>query len=219
MNKLLIVENEMLERKFLCQTLQKQIGNIFEIYEAENEIEAIEIFEKEKIQIAVFLKKEQIIIVKVVDYLLKPYEEDELIERVKEAISNSRKRRENEESDCVQLITKTEGQKFAKIKRRMEQYVERHYMEEISAYSAAEQMNYSEAYFCKLFKEYFGMSFVSYLAKYRINEAKKLIESSNLAIKEIGKICGYPDPCYFTRVFKKETGYTPSEYRNLAEIE
>ena len=81
-------------------------------------------------------------------------------------------------------------------------------------YDAAVQMNYSEAYFCKLFKQCFGTNFTSYLASYRMQEAKKLLTASNLSAKEIGKSCGYSDPCYFTRVFKREAGCTPSEYRN-----
>ncbi len=112
------------------------------------------------------------------------------------------------------LKTKTEDERFSKIKKQIEGYVRKHYMEEISAYDAAEQMNYSEAYFCKLFKQCFGINFTSYLAKYRVKEAKKLLEISNKSAKEIGKACGYVDPCYFTRVFKREVGCTPSEYRN-----
>ncbi len=108
----------------------------------------------------------------------------------------------------------TDDRRLSRVKNRMEKYIQKHYMEEISMHDAAEQMNYSEAYYCKLFKQCFGMNFTSYLAQYRIKEAKKLLVASSMSAKEIGKACGYPDPCYFTRVFKREAGCTPAEYRN-----
>lgn len=214
MYKLLLVVDEMLERKLLYKKMQKYIGNEYEIYEAADEKEAMEIVEKEKIQIAVFLKAEQVIVLKAVDYLVKPYTENELIDVIKEATAGHSAGKEKNFLDDAQTVLDREEIRLSKVKKRIERYVQNHYMEEISMYDAAGQMNYSEAYFCKLFKQCFGINFTTYLAKYRIKEAKKLLESSNMSAKEIGKVCGYSDPCYFTRVFKREVGSTPSEYRN-----
>ena len=170
MYKLLVIVDEMLERKISCRELQKQLGNLCEIYEAKDGNEVVEIFKREKIQAAFLMKAEH-------------------------------------------SISETECSSLSKIKKRMEQYIQKHYMEEISVHYLAEQMNYSEAYFCKLFKQCFGMNFTSYLAQYRVKEAKKLLKTSSMNVKEIGKVCGYPTPCYFTRVFKREAGCTPLEYR------
>ncbi len=74
-------------------------------------------------------------------------------------------------------------------------------------------MNYSEAYFCKLFKQCFNKNFTSYLMEYRIKEAKKLLEQPTVNVKDVGKAVGYMDSTYFTRVFKRITGITPTEYR------
>ena len=78
----------------------------------------------------------------------------------------------------------------------------------------AEVIGYSEVYFCKLFKQNFGKSFIVYLNEYRIEKAKKLLENPLINIKDICFESGYRDANYFTRVFKRQTGMTPSEYRN-----
>ena len=152
----------------------------------------------------------------VVSYLEKIREkfQNELIDVIKAAVRGQVVGNVRKLPDCAQSNQKTEKSRISRIKRRMEQYVAQHYMEEISMYDAAEQMNYSEAYFCKLFKQCFGTNFTSYLVKYRVEEAKKLLRDSGMNAKEVGKACGYSDPCYFTRVFKREMGCTPLEYRN-----
>ena len=78
---------------------------------------------------------------------------------------------------------------------------------------AAKAMNYSEAYFCKLFKQCFSCNFTAYLAEYRMEEAKKLLARPTVNIKDIGKAVGYGDSNYFTKVFRRYTGMSPSEYR------
>ncbi len=95
----------------------------------------------------------------------------------------------------------------------VEEYVRSHYMQEISMHDAARAVGYSEPYFCKMFKLQFGQSFTSYLAEYRINEAKKLLCQPNVNVKDVGTRVGYPDSNYFTKVFRRLTGMNPSEYR------
>ena len=92
-------------------------------------------------------------------------------------------------------------------------YVRQNYRNDISMQDAARAMNYSEAYFCKLFKQCFSCNFTAYLAEYRIGEAKKLLAVPTVNIKDIGKAVGYGDSNYFTKVFRRYTGVSPSEYR------
>ena len=89
-----------------------------------------------------------------------------------------------------------------------------HYMEDIAVKDISGYFGYSEAYFCKLFKQYFGHSFVSYLTEYRMRRAEDLISTSSLSIKEIGIAVGYPDPNYFTKVFRRVRGVSPSGFRD-----
>ena len=82
--------------------------------------------------------------------------------------------------------------------------------------AAAAALRYSDAYFCKLFKQCFKVNFSAYLNEYRVNKARQLILDPRLSLKDIGAAVGYSDANYFTRVFKRLTGQTPSEYRVAA---
>ena len=86
-------------------------------------------------------------------------------------------------------------------------------MYELSMQDVARIMNYSDAYFCKLFKQCFDQNFTSYLTEYRMNQAKKLLQEPTVNIKEVGKAVGYTDANYFAKVFKRSTGHSPTEYR------
>ena len=92
-------------------------------------------------------------------------------------------------------------------------YIQAHYMEDLSMQELARQMNYSEAYFCKLFKQCFGQNFTSYLTEYRVETAKKMLGQPTVNVKEIGKAVGYCDANYFAKVFKRTTGQSPTDYR------
>ena len=93
-------------------------------------------------------------------------------------------------------------------------YIRENYRRDISMQDLAGAMNYSEAYFCKLFKQCFNKNFTAYLTEYRVKEAKRLLEQPTINVKEVGKAVGYMDPNYFARVFKRITGQTPTEYRS-----
>ncbi len=92
-------------------------------------------------------------------------------------------------------------------------YIQQNYKRDISMQDLAKKMNYSEAYFCKLFKQCFNKNFTAYLTEYRVKEAKKMLEQPTINVKDVGKAVGYTDSNYFTRVFKRVTGQTPTEYR------
>ncbi|NIK68085.1 MULTISPECIES: helix-turn-helix domain-containing protein [unclassified Paenibacillus] len=71
------------------------------------------------------------------------------------------------------------------------------------------------SYLFRLFKEAAGMSVSRYLTAYRIERARELLESSVLSVKSVAYSVGYKDQLYFSKVFKKATSYTPSEYMTL----
>ena len=78
---------------------------------------------------------------------------------------------------------------------------------------AAEEMGYSDAYFSKLFKQYFNQNFTAYLTEYRIKKAKELLGNTNNSIKDISRMVGYTDSNYFAKIFKRIVGEIPSKYR------
>jgi two-component system response regulator YesN len=96
---------------------------------------------------------------------------------------------------------------------KIRRIIRREYRNELTVSGIADELGYSEAYFCKLFKQYFGQSFVSYLTDYRIREARRLLAETNLSVKEAGQAVGYADANYFAKVFKRVTGQSPTEYR------
>ena len=75
------------------------------------------------------------------------------------------------------------------------------------------EVDISPYYFSKLFKQETGGNFIEYLTEVRLRNARELLKDSGLSIKEICAESGYSDPNYFSRIFKKYEGVTPSEFR------
>lgn len=93
------------------------------------------------------------------------------------------------------------------------EYVIQHVEEDISLQSLSKQFNVSKNYFCSLFKQETGENFLDYITKVKIERAKMLLKSENYKAYEISTRLGYHETGYFSRLFKKYTGYSPSEYR------
>ena len=85
---------------------------------------------------------------------------------------------------------------------------------EISLESAADLIKVSPFYLSRLFKKETGSNFIDYLTEYRIKKAKVLLSVPTNNVKDVCYMVGYNDPNYFTRVFKKTCGITPTEYRD-----
>ena len=83
---------------------------------------------------------------------------------------------------------------------------------------AAKMVNLSESHLSRTFKNIVGLPFNIYVRGLRISHAKKLLTQSALKINDISDRCGFTDRFYFSKVFKKETGMAPSEYRNTNSI-
>ncbi len=93
-------------------------------------------------------------------------------------------------------------------------YIKKNYSREITLIEMSEMVNLSSFYFSKMFKHYKNMKFIDYLTEIRINKAKELLKDPTINVKDIGEMIGYVDPNYFTRVFKRTEGITPTDYRN-----
>jgi two-component system response regulator YesN len=87
------------------------------------------------------------------------------------------------------------------------------YPRNLSLNEIAEQVYLTSTYICLIFKQETGETINEYLTKTRLEKAKELLKDPLQKLNHIGQSVGYPDPSYFTRLFKKHTGLTPTEYR------
>lgn len=251
MYKVLIAEDETIERKVLCKILRKHLGDLCTFIEVKNGTEAWAAYQQEQPEIAlldiqmpgmtglevagkirhegpycsiVFLSAydyfsyaRQAIAYHAVDYILKPYGEEELVSSVEEAIRiydwyASQPGRRKTSAPRAEEARETDS-RTGLVRQEIESYIRAHYSEDLSMQDMARVMNYSDAYFCKLFKQCFKVNFSTYLNEFRVARAKELLANTADSIREIGTGCGYTDSNYFTRVFRRITGMTPSEYR------
>ncbi len=97
------------------------------------------------------------------------------------------------------------------------QYVLNHPFEKVTLSKMADLNYVSNAYLSHLFKQEVGISFVSYMCRYKIDIIKRILLSSNQTIEEIAEQVGFEDYKYMGRVFKNRTGYSLSGYRKLLE--
>lgn len=98
-------------------------------------------------------------------------------------------------------------------------YIDRNYAEDITLEQLASLIYVSKGYLCKLFKKLLGKNVIDYVNYVRIKAAEELLEDSSLTISNIAVKVGYNDINYFCRVFKRNTGVSPTEMRNKKNIQ
>ena len=98
-------------------------------------------------------------------------------------------------------------------------YFNEHYNEPISIQDYAESRNMSVCYFQRNFKQIVNHTPMQYLLTIRVNNAASLLETTDYSMAEIAAIVGYEDPLYFSRLFRKIKGMSPSAYRKLLQAD
>ena len=94
-------------------------------------------------------------------------------------------------------------------------FLDEHYKEKRSLESVAGHFFIDKHYLARLFKEQYGVTLVTYLQQVRITHAKRMLRFTDKSIEEIGLECGIGELNYFSRVFKKLEGVSPSEFRRV----
>lgn len=261
--KVLLADDEQIERMALAKRLHKHFGDSLVIWQAADGNEAVRLCFKERCQIVImdismpelngveaaeqirrldedceiifltaydeFSYAKRAIAIHALDYLLKPCEEEELTAVMEEAVGRIQKREQFEKLHMEQEMPEETGaempepdleeepdepDRLGQAAEKIRRYIRKNYMKAISMQDAARMMNYSDAYFCKLFKQCFDQNFTAYLARFRINEARRLLQDKNASVREVSMLVGYYDANYFAKVFKRIAGMNPSEYRD-----
>lgn len=275
MYRVLLVDDEQIERMALAKKIDRYYGDKVDIYHAVNGREAVAMCGEQKNDIVImdismpemngvmaakYIRKmddecsiiflsayddfeyaRNAIKVRALDYLLKPCDMNDLLAVMDTALQKLDKENAfngNSISGKEQnKETQIDGSNYNNVRENrpkrtdnvrnsdeqttikyLKEYVENNYIYDISMQEAAEEMGYSDAYFSKLFKQYFNQNFTAYLTEYRIKKAKELLSNTNHSIKDISRMVGYTDSNYFAKIFKRLVGEIPSKYReNLTE--
>lgn len=150
----------------------------------------------------------------VTDYLLKPISLDDLYEALVNAREIIYKKRSvisrNSDIENAIDISTDEAIKDSTVVE-MIRFVKDNYQDKISISDLSKKLAYSESMLNRKFKKEVHITFNEYLNRYRINKAIELLKKSDYNITEISYMCGYSSAKYFSRVFKKYLGISPSD--------
>jgi AraC-like DNA-binding protein len=94
-------------------------------------------------------------------------------------------------------------------------YISENFPDESILSGLHERVRMSESYFRRLFRRITGLSPQQYVMRVRMTAAKSQLERSNLSVKEVARAAGYQDALYFSRVYRRYFGHTPTDDRNL----
>ena len=92
-------------------------------------------------------------------------------------------------------------------------YLRENFRESITLLEIAAAVSLSPGYFGRIFRSELRSSISRYLQRLRIQEAKRLLKNSAMPMGDVGAVSGFSDHSYFSQVFRRETGVSPSEYR------
>ena len=142
-------------------------------------------------------------------YLLKPFQEEELIS----TIETLRKKLESSITEIIMESCKP-GTNVRRIIWDILEYMEEHIGDGKILQHLCGKFSFSENYLSQMMKDELGDGFIQILTRMRIEKAKRLLKN-DLSMKtyEIADLVGYDDPQYFSRLFHKKTGMTPTQYR------
>jgi AraC-like DNA-binding protein len=157
---------------------------------------------------------------RVFDLLVKPVTPEEIdrcMRRVQDALLARRSQAERMPQGVLgQLPAESRYRAQHPVPTRLQlalAHVAKHYLRHIPESEVALACDMSPSRFCREFKSAFGETFLEYLTHYRIGKAKRLLANPGMSVTDVAAAVGFTDPSYFTRVFRKQEGISPSEYR------
>lgn len=157
---------------------------------------------------------------RVFDLLVKPLTPQEIarcMQRVLEAVRARRSQSERRPQTSIAQVpaeARYRPQITPSVRlQRAIAHISKHYGRQVPESEVALACEMSPSRFCREFKAAFGLTYVEYLARHRIDEAKRLLGNLSMSVTDVAAAVGFTDPSYFTRVFRKVAGASPTEYR------
>lgn len=148
-------------------------------------------------------------------YLLKPVDPDELSDALSIVYSALQLQNKAYEAAFTSLIASESPRHIAEA---LKEYLYKHFNETINLNLVASSLGYTPSHLTKLFQRYCGVSPIRFITIQRMTKARYYLKYRlDFTIRQIGEMTGYEDPCYFSRVFRKENGTSPLEYRETPE--
>ena|GEM_PF-2067891 len=136
----------------------------------------------------------------VVDYLLKPTDPEELQQKINQILGISEADNTPQNRELIETCV---------------EYLKANYMKEIRQEQCAQMIHFSNSYFSILFKNMVGVNFRKYVQKLRVENARTLLQTTEMKVYEVARSVGFTDVQYFNRVFKSTYNVTPDNYRRV----
>lgn len=241
--KVIIVDDETHVRegiKLLADWDQFGITQIYEAVDGENAIELIEkhkpniVFtdmkmpNKDGIGLLKWLQEQELSIKTIVisgyddyqymrnaitygsfDYILKPIEPSILNETIAKAVAQI-------QEDTIkkkQAFPEVSFEEEVTVIQEIEVFLRDNYQRDVKLKEISDRFFLSREYISRKFKQVYGETISEFVLNTRMEIAKKLLQNSAVKVYEISSMIGYQDDKYFRKVFKKQVGVTPTEYR------
>jgi two-component system response regulator YesN len=154
----------------------------------------------------------------VFDYILKPVENNEMIEVVQKCIKQIEAERAREKALGLRSPPAAgDRNQCGRIKKMIEKaklFIDNNYSRPISLRDVSESVMLNASYFSKIFNAETGEPFTRYLSRLRITKALELMKDPTLKVYEIAGRVGYDNTQYFIKTFRRFTGLTPNQYRD-----
>jgi len=116
-------------------------------------------------------------------------------------------------AESARNVSTKADEKANRVIAKARAFIDRNFNRDLTLEEVSREVHVSPYYFSKLFKEQTGDNFINYLTQRRVDTAKQLLADGRLNVKTICNEIGYNDPNYFSRLFKRFEGVTPTEYR------
>lgn len=113
---------------------------------------------------------------------------------------------------CKAVFSHIHSTDTAHIVPLIKQYIRKNYDQDITLVSIASEFFFNPSYLSHMFKQQTGGNLSSYIEEIRMKEALKLLQMQKLSIGQVARMVGYNDPNYFSKIFRKHTGFSPARY-------